>query len=403
MRISTNTMYARGAAALSRQQIDITKTQEQISSGRRINKPSDDPSAAARILDLTYANALTNQSVSNQNTAMSELSNVESALSGIDDILQNARDLAMQSNSATLSDSDKKSLAASIRGSIDSLTSMANSTDVSGQYIFGGFSTQTPPFVRSGSSTTYVGDGGSRTIAVSSSRMMRLNESGRDLFMNIPTGNGQFDATASPANTGTLVYNAGSVVNPADITGHGYRVDFSLVAGATTYAVTDTTSNSVVSSGQPFTASSGISIAGMSMQFSGNPANGDSLTIAHKPTQSVFKSLLSLAESLEAPSATPSDKSKVTNGVLAAIRNIDGAMSVASNTRISVGTRLSELDSLTQVSADAQSNFGRELSKLQDLDYASAISLLSMQKQQMEAAQQSYAKLFGLSLMSYLK
>ena len=78
MRISTATLFSEGVATMNQLQVNLAKTQTQISSGRRILNPADDPAAAARATELNQADAANTQYAANRTAAVNTLSLSES-------------------------------------------------------------------------------------------------------------------------------------------------------------------------------------------------------------------------------------------------------------------------------------------------------------------------------------
>ncbi len=114
----------------------------------------------------------------------------------------------------------------------------------------------------------------------------------------------------------------------------------------------------------------------------------------------VFSTYSDLITILDNPASTDAD---VTNGVAAALASMDTAISTVANVRSSVGTRLNEIDALNDSGASRNLQYAQALSELVDLDYAQAISDLSQQKVILEAAQQSFVQITGLSLFNYIR
>lgn len=112
---------------------------------------------------------------------------------------------------------------------------------------------------------------------------------------------------------------------------------------------------------------------------------------------SIYSDLITI---LDNPASTDTD---VTNGVAAALANMDTAISNVSNIRSSVGTRLNEIDALNDSGSSRELQYAQALSELVDLDYAQAISDLSQRKVVLEAAQQSFIQITGLSLFNYIR
>lgn len=398
MRISSSTLFDSNVAALNQQQSRLLQTQQQIASGHRILTPSDDPIAASRALDVSQADAMNTQYTSNRNAAIQTLTMTDSALQGVVSLLQDVRTSAVDAGSGLLGNSERKMIAADFSRRLQELVGLANSTDGLGNYLFAGFQSKSQPFVDTAAGVSYLGDDGQRNVQVSASLQMATSDSGADVFMRIKNGNGTFSTQALPSNTGSGVVSVGSVTNPALLTGNNYSVTFSVVAGATTYDVTNTTTAAVVSTGNVYVSGQAISFDGMQVDIKGVPANGDSFTVVPSSNQGVFKTISDMVSALNAPVVG----ANLSNSLLHGIKNLDNALEKIANTRSSVGLRLNEIDAQQAVGDNLGLQFKSTLSKLQDTDYHKAASDLAQQNLILQAAQQSFAKVSNLSLFSYL-
>src|SRR5690349_18526259 len=146
MRVSNDTLRSAFMAALESAQRRVIDTQEQVSSGKRVNKPSDDPVAAARIAHLDASLSRLDQYKSNSDFARNQLGLEESALNSVNDNLQRIRELTLQANNSTTSDNDRKDIAAEVRQARDALLTLANTTDVDGRHLFAGYREGVVPF-----------------------------------------------------------------------------------------------------------------------------------------------------------------------------------------------------------------------------------------------------------------
>lgn len=398
MRISSNTLFDSGVAALNQQQARMLHTQQQIASGRRILTASDDPVAAARALDVNQSDTMNTQYASNRETARHSLSIAEGTLQSVTSLLVDVRTATIGAGNGSLSNSERKTIAADFSGRLEELIGLANSTDGIGNYLFSGFQSRTLPFAGTPAGVGYFGDSGQRLVQVSASRQMASGNSGADIFMRIKNGNGTFDIQAAASNTGSGIVSPGSVSNPALLTGNNYSVSFSVTGAVTTYDITNTTTATVVSSGNPYVSGQAIIFDGMQTSIKGAPANGDVFTVASSTNQSVFKTISDLINALN----TPVVGANLSNSLLRGINNLDNALSNVLNTRASLGLRLNEIDSLQLAGEDLGLQFKQTLSQLQDVDYNKAISDLTQQQMTLQAAQKSLAKVAGLSLFDYL-
>jgi flagellar hook-associated protein 3 FlgL len=182
MRVSTSTMYDLGISAIQQRTSELVKTQQDLSSGRRILSPQDDPTGAARALDLGQSLTVTQQYQTNIATATSQLNLEESVLSGVTQVIQDAKVTAVNAGNATLSSANLQALAADLRSHYQQLLGLANSKDGQGQYMFSGFQGSQQPFTQTSGAGTYAGDQGQRSIQIGPSRQLPISDPGQDVF-----------------------------------------------------------------------------------------------------------------------------------------------------------------------------------------------------------------------------
>lgn len=183
MRISTLTMYEQSLNALNRQQSEFMKTGLQISSGRRVVNPSDDPQAASLAVGVDQAKAVDQQYANARVSARNTLSQQESVLNSSSDFIIRARTLLVQASNDTLSDADRNAIAQELNGIYQGLVGQANSMDGNGRYLFGGYQDGAPPFVQDADArVSYVGDRGVKAQQVDSARLMPSVDHGQAIF-----------------------------------------------------------------------------------------------------------------------------------------------------------------------------------------------------------------------------
>lgn len=407
MRISSSTLFDSNVAALSQQQSRLVQTQQQIATGRRILTPADDPVASARALDISQSDAMNTQYASNRMAARHTLSLAESTLQGVTLLLQDVKTATVAAGNGSLTNSDRRTYATELAGRLQELVGLANSTDGAGNYLFSGFQSKTQPFVSTAGGISFAGDDGQRMVQVNSSRQMPSSDSGADIFMRIRNGNGTFVTQAAATNTGGGIASIGNVLNPALVTGHDYQIDFTVAAGVTTYSVTDNSTlpaPTVLSTGNPYVSGQAISFDGMQFDIQGAPADGDSFTVTPSVNESVFKTISDLITALNTPvsDAAPGSTALLAGGLSRGLNNLDNALDKVLTTRSSLGLRLNEIDALQTAGEDLGLQFKESLSQLQDVDYNKALSDLTQQQMFLQAAQQSFVKVYGLSLFNYL-
>lgn len=400
MRVSTNTLFDQGTKSMLQQQNSLFKLQQQISTGKRIVTPSDDPIGAARAHELTQAASLNAQYAENRQRAGDSLKLVESTLGGVTNLIQNAQSLAVAAGNPVLSDSDRSNMATELRGRFEELLGLANATDDEGNYLFSGFQGKTQPFVQVAGGVEYKGDQGQRLAQVSASRQLPVSETGLAIFEQIRNGNGTFVTAAKDSNAGSGVINAGSVSNAASLTGNNYEISFKVNAGVTTFDVTNVTTGAVLSSSNPYSSGEAISFKGLQFAIKGAPADGDTFTVQPSRHESLFATINNFITALETPATGSTGNAKLTNSMNTALQNLDHALTNVLGTRAAAGARLQEIDSLQQAGEDTAVQYQQSLSRLQNLDFAQAISDLTRQQALLEAAQQSFIRISGLSLFN---
>ncbi|MGD8672600.1 MAG: flagellar hook-associated protein FlgL [Thiogranum sp.] len=194
MRIGTLQLFRQGVNAILDQQTRVAETQLQLASGKRINRPSDDPTGAAQILGLSESLKVTEQYQKNIEHARSRLELEDAALGSVGDALQRARELAVQGLNDTNGAQDRAAIAQEIRQLTDEVLGLANRKDGAGEFLFAGFQGQNAPFSHDGSGNfSYAGDQGQRQLQVGPARQVADGDSGLDVFMKVPAAGGGFE------------------------------------------------------------------------------------------------------------------------------------------------------------------------------------------------------------------
>jgi flagellar hook-associated protein 3 FlgL len=194
MRIGTLSMFRQGVDAMLKQQTDVFRTQQQLSSGKRINTPSDDPAGAAQLDSLSDSLDLNRQYQRNIDSVRARLELEDTMLGSVTESLQRARELVVQGLSDTNSQQDRSAIALEIRQLTDEVMGYANQVDGTGEFLFGGFQGQSAPFSTDGAGNfSYSGDQGQRFIQVGATRQIADGDPGLDVFMKIPAAGGGYE------------------------------------------------------------------------------------------------------------------------------------------------------------------------------------------------------------------
>jgi flagellar hook-associated protein 3 FlgL len=182
MRISTNTIYQTGISKISSLQSEQARLQQQISSGKRILTPSDDPVAASRALEMSQAQSVNAQYADNRKSAEIKLSGLESSLSSITDLLTATQSTVIGAGNGALSNTERGFIASELSGKLEALIGLANTQDAAGNYIYAGFQSATPAFAATAAGATYNGDTNQQLLQVDGQRQMAVSATGDSVF-----------------------------------------------------------------------------------------------------------------------------------------------------------------------------------------------------------------------------
>ena len=189
MRIATANAYQNALDAMSQRQARLIRAQDELSSGRKVINPSDDPAVAANAeRNRAEQRRLDAQTRINE-YAMGNLTQAESVLGSINDLLQSVRESVIQAGNGGYTPDDRRQIATQLREQRKELLSLANRTDGNGGYLFGGMGGSSPPFVQSGPGVVYQAQSGSREVGLGEAPIPSALD-GRDLLMSLPDGAG---------------------------------------------------------------------------------------------------------------------------------------------------------------------------------------------------------------------
>ena len=398
MRVTQSMEQAQFLTALNQLESSISTTQDGISSGLAFTTASQNPVGAGLVAGYNQVLAQSQQYTSNGNSATGSLNTEDSALTQLQNQLQSLRDLALEANNATESPADLSAIATQVQQIQQSILSVANTQDGSGNYIFAGYSTQTQPFAQTATGASYSGDQGQRQVQVGAGQTVVVGDNGDLVFNQIKNGNGTFNVTAASANAGTGIIGATSVTDPADYVAGTYSINFTAPG---TYQVVNS-GGTVVTSGA-YTSGQAISFAGMQVTLSGTPASGDSFAVAPSTDQSVFTTVQNLANALQVSTTSSTGEAQLNNAIASAINGIDQALDQTQTVQSSVGARLNTITTAQAVATTQQTQLQQSISNIQSLDYPTAVTNLDSENTTLSAAMEAYTQTEGLSLFKYLQ
>lgn len=193
MRIASANAYDSSLATLQRRQQSLSEAQEQLTSGKRVRKASDDPADAARAERALAALTRSTAQLRALDASRNAMQLGESALGDAGELLQQARELVVGAGNGSYTDAERATVAESLRGLRKDLLAVANRDDGAGRYLFGGQGSATAPLRDTAAGVVYDGTAGSLQAA-----------SGEDSALSID-GSAAWLQAPDPANPGSTV------------------------------------------------------------------------------------------------------------------------------------------------------------------------------------------------------
>lgn len=172
-------------AAIQQDEQNVTNATEQLSSGRRVNQPSDDPAAVAALVTNHNQASTDDQFLQNVSSLQNRLQVSDSTLNNVVTVLTRAISIGTEGANGTLSASDRQAIAGEVQGLTNQLLSLAN-TQYQGTYIFSGTAVTTQPFTLNAATNTvtYNGNNNSTSVQLSNGNFVKANIPGNQLFTN---------------------------------------------------------------------------------------------------------------------------------------------------------------------------------------------------------------------------
>ena len=192
MKVSTSMFFDNASKQLGNIQGSLAKTQEQLSTGKQINKPSDAPDKASLITRLESEMARQGSYQGNLKAVNTRLQAEDTALQNTSDVLYHFKELAVQAANDTLSPADRRTISLEMAQLKEQILSLANSQDSNGNYLFAGSRVSQAPFGQDAKGyVVYQGDQSRMIVPVGDNRRMNLNIPGSDAFVHMVRDDGK--------------------------------------------------------------------------------------------------------------------------------------------------------------------------------------------------------------------
>jgi flagellar hook-associated protein 3 FlgL len=171
-------------ADLQQSQSTLNTLLQELSTGKSVNMPSDNPAAAALMVQNTVETGNVDQYEQNINSVLSTVQTAGSVLSSVATSLSQAVSLGTEGANGTNSASNLQEIAQQVQSILSEVVSQAN-TSIAGSYIFGGTNTSSPPFTADATSPTgytYNGTNDTNSVAIGDQNSVQVNLAGSQIF-----------------------------------------------------------------------------------------------------------------------------------------------------------------------------------------------------------------------------
>ena len=444
MRIATSTIYAQQTSAITGQESLYQTIGNQLSTGKQLQDPSDDPARIAQDLTLHSAIDATNQQSTNVQSAVSELTTTDSALSSLTSVLQSARQLAIQGSTDNLTDQQRTAIGNQIDQLLQQAIAVGN-TSYAGRYIFAGTTkTVNPPVQQQGNPIAAVQFLGNQQaqgqlvyngqeFALSTTFQAAFNykssDGSPDVFQTLITLRntlvnktavdqsaaainqagavvyGPQGVPASPAPTTIGTPNAFAVTPVADGTGN-YSITvhgtvngvqgISTITMPPATAIDDGTATSLVGRINAVSATTGVTASFNAKTQKVVLTGSGSFYVSDTPSPGAANSA-NLTKVLNlAPQAD------FVQNVSTQLGDVDHALNSVLNARSVVGARIQALGAIQNQLQTAVTDNKKMESAIEDVDVAAAVSKFSQTQTALQAAYSTTTKLESKTLFDYL-
>ncbi|AEE22205.1 flagellar hook-associated protein 3 [Glaciecola sp. 4H-3-7+YE-5] len=407
MRISTGQLYDRSIRAVLDNQDDLSDVQQQLSTGKKLLRPSDDPVGSAQVIRLTEEIDLINQYNKNNNLLTNSIEQEETILGNVTDNIQRARQLMIQAGNGILDVDDRKAIAIEIGQIRDQIFDAMNSQSANGEYIFAGYQSATPAFSytagASGNKYAFEGDEGLNEIRISNTFSLAMNNSGQTVFEDVYARlDSQITSSSGVASASTRISTQNEFdqfhsqnYDPVVAANNEFQISISAAEQVT---ITNVGTGAVVGT-QPFISGEPFEFKGQEFTIEG--VVGDTVNYAlQKPEKkNIAETLNDFYNSLNDENISDQDYAQAISDALIGVDN--SLTSIADSISL-LGGKLNVAQSVFASNLDLEISNKTARANIEEVDYAEAVSELSKQEAALQAAQATFAKVTGLSLFDYI-
>jgi flagellar hook-associated protein 3 FlgL len=407
MRISTEQLYNRSIQSVLDNQGTLSDIQTQLSSGKKLLRPSDDPVGTSQLIRLTEDIDLLQQYNKNNNLLTNSLEQEETVLSSINTSVNRARVLMIQSGNGIIGPDDRQAIGVEIEQIRDQVFDLMNSRNPAGEYIFAGFQSASPAFSFNASATgnkySFEGDQGENKIKVSDTVTLQVNNSGRDVFEDVfsrfqASITGSVGATASQLSVqGQTDFDKFHTANYDAVTAanNDFRVT---VLSATQAQISNVGTGNIIDT-IAFSSGDAFLFNGLEIEIEGT--TGDTVDFQLEPPEknNIAETLNNFINALYDKDVSDSD---FDNALSDALIGVDNSLTSMGDAISAIGGRMNVAESVLASNLDLDIANRSARSNIEDVDYAKAVSELSRQETALQAAQATFSLVTGTSLFDYI-
>ena len=422
-RLGSANTYDNALHNLANRQSTLSNMQENLTSGKKIVRASDDPTGAAqaeRALNRISRIATDQRALESQRSAITM---AESTLGDVTSALQDFRELVVSAGNGSYSPAELKTVAIQLSGLRDQIFALANRNDSNGQPLFGALGSTTAPFVGPQiTNPTYTFNGlPGQTASSEVSIPFALDGSSAFMFPSTTSFASPTVSLAALPPGRQLTTSPAIVVDPTLVTQATYQITFMSVepgvsgvsgSATATYRITDVSASSTfapidVTVVPDFAYANGVSIPitgipGLSFNITGTPATGDTITFAPIAGTTDSPSLISVLDDAISGIGGATTSAASSAAVSKALANIDIGMNRVSAVRGQAGDLLNRADRISADQTKRSIQMESDRSRAEDLDMVKGISDFQKTQTGYQVALQSYAQIQKLSLFNYI-
>jgi flagellar hook-associated protein 3 FlgL len=214
--LSTGAFYERGTRQIGILRARAETLQNQIGTGDRLERSSDDPVAAARLRTLARNERLTEVDSRNSDMAQADLALADQTLNSVAEIVIRVRELAVQASATTLKEDQRAAIGVEVAGLRNNLLLLGNSRNISGHALFGGQAAGAA-YVDAPPGASYTGTGSVEPLEIGDGQKVVPAMTGPELF--------EFDVGGTPTDLFTVLGNLAAALQKGDPAGGDFARD----------------------------------------------------------------------------------------------------------------------------------------------------------------------------------